>query len=114
MAPPSDLPDPSTRPSRPPLHRPDDESNVDRFYNFAVNVFGIVPSKDRMAVAKQGIAALSHFFFHTLELDDTFTKAGIRKEDFPEMARKACGGATINGFKTLAPKDVEAIFEMCL
>ena len=30
MAPPSDLPDPSTRPSRPPLHRPDDESNVDR------------------------------------------------------------------------------------
>lgn len=91
-----------------------DESNVDRLYNFAVNVFGIVPSKDRMAVAKQGIAALSHFFFHTLELDDTFTKAGIRKEDFPEMARKACGGATINGFKTLAPKDVEAIFEMCL
>ena len=30
MAPPSDLPDRSTRPSRPPLHRPDDESNVDR------------------------------------------------------------------------------------
>ena len=30
MAPPSDLPDPSTRPSRAPFHRPDDESNVDR------------------------------------------------------------------------------------
>lgn len=30
MAPPSDLPDPSTRPSRRPLHRPDDESNIDR------------------------------------------------------------------------------------
>ena len=30
MAPPSDLPDPSTRPSRRPLHRPDDESNLDR------------------------------------------------------------------------------------
>lgn len=27
---PSDLPDPSTRPVRPPAHRPDDESNADR------------------------------------------------------------------------------------
>lgn len=30
MAPPSDLPDPSIRSSRPPGHRPDDESNLDR------------------------------------------------------------------------------------
>lgn len=30
MAPPSDLPDSSTHPARPPLHRPDDESNIDR------------------------------------------------------------------------------------
>lgn len=37
MAPPSDLPDPSTRPSR-PLHRPDDESNIDR----QTHVFGMM------------------------------------------------------------------------
>lgn len=38
MAPPSDLPDPSTRPSRSPFHRPDDESNVDR----QTHVFGMM------------------------------------------------------------------------
>ena len=37
MAPPSDLPDPSTRPSWPP-HRPDDESNAER----QAHVFGMM------------------------------------------------------------------------
>ena len=38
MAPPSDLPDPSTRPSWPPPHRPDDESTTDR----QAHVFGMM------------------------------------------------------------------------
>jgi hypothetical protein len=38
MAPTSDLPDPSTRPSWPPSHRPDDESTSDR----QAHVFGMM------------------------------------------------------------------------
>lgn len=91
-----------------------DESNVDRYVQFAVNVFGVAPSEDRMAVAKRGIELLADFFFRTLELDDTFTKIGIKAEDFPAMAHKACGGKVIRGFKPLAQADIEKIFEMCL
>ena len=91
-----------------------DESNVDKYVQFAVNVFGVEPSQDKMAVAKKGIELLSDFFFKTLGLDDNFTKVGIKAEDFPAMAKKACAGGVIPGFKPLAQADIEKIYEMCV
>ena len=91
-----------------------DESNVDKYVQFAVNVFGVEPSQDKMAVAKKGIELLSDFFFKTLDLDDNFTKVGIKAEDFPAMAKKACAGGVIPGFKPLAQADIEKIYEMCV
>lgn len=91
-----------------------DESNVEKYVQFAENVFGVAPSQDKMAVAKKGIELLSDFFFKTLGLDDNFTKIGIKAEDFPAMAQKACGGKVIPGFKPLAQADIEKIFQMCL
>lgn len=91
-----------------------DESTVSKYCQFGTNVFGISPSADKMAAAKESIERLRDFLFHTLKLDDTFTKVGIHKEDFPRMAEKACGGRAIRGFKTLDKNAVETIFEMCL
>lgn len=91
-----------------------DESTVSKYYQFGTNVFGISPSKDRMAVAKESIKRLGDFLFRTLKLKETFTEIGIKKEDFPKMAQKACGGRSIRGFKALDQKAVERIFEMCL
>ena len=91
-----------------------DETNVEKYVSFGINVFDIDANHEPMAIAKQSIQHLSDFFFKTLGLKSTFTEVGIKREDFKEMARKACRYGDIRGFKTLTPEDVERIYEMCL
>jgi alcohol dehydrogenase YqhD (iron-dependent ADH family) len=91
-----------------------DETNVDRYVSFGVNVFGIDPTLEPMEIARQSISSLSDFFFNTLGLKSTFTEVGIKREDFASMARMSCRYGDIKGFKTLTPEDVERIYEMCL
>ena len=91
-----------------------DESNVDRYVTFGVNVFGIDSSLEPMAIAREAIKRLSDFFFNTLGLQSTFTEVGIKREDFGLMAKKACRYGDIKGFKTLTQQDVVNIFEMCM
>lgn len=91
-----------------------DETTVSKYVQFGVNVFGIDAHQEPMAIAKQSIEKLSEFLFDVLGLKRTFTEVGIRAEDFPVMARKACGGGVLQGFKPLAQSDIEEIFKMCL
>lgn len=90
-----------------------DESTVSKYVQFGVNVFGIDGQQEPMVIARQSIEKLSEFLFGTLGLKRTLTEVGIRAEDFPVMARKACGNGVLPGFKPLAQEDVERIFEMC-
>lgn len=91
-----------------------DESNVQRYVSFGVNVFGIDPTLEPMAIAKESIKRFSTLLFDTLGLQRSFTEVGIKREDFATMARKACRYGDIRGFKTLTPEDVVRIYEMCL
>ncbi len=91
-----------------------DENTKSKYYQFGVNVFGIDSALDEMSVAQKSIELLSDFFFKTLGLNSTFTQVGIKKEDFPIMAKKACNGDVLQGFKPLRQSDIEKIFEMCL
>ena len=91
-----------------------DESTVDKYVQYGVNVFGIDSSLDKMTIAREAIRRTEKFLFEEIGLQRTFTEVGIRREDFALMAAKACRSGQINGFKTLYPADVEAIFEMCL
>lgn len=91
-----------------------DETTVAKYVQFGVNVFGIDPRQKPMTIARQSIERLSEFLFDTLGLKRTFTEVGIRAEDFPLMARKACADGVLPGFKPLAQQDIETIFEMCL
>lgn len=91
-----------------------DESNVERYVSFGVNVFDIDKSLPKMDIARESIKRLSEFFFSTLGLKGSFTALGIGREHFATMARKACRYGDIRGFKTLTPADVERIYEMCL
>ena len=91
-----------------------DESNVYRYVSFGVNVFGIDPTLEPMAIARESIKRLADFFFVELGLKSTFTEVGIKREDFRLMAEKACRYGDIKGFKTLTVQDVINIFEMCL
>lgn len=90
-----------------------DESTVSKYVQFGVNVFGIDGRQEPMVIAQQSIEKLSEFLFGTLGLKRTFTEVGIRAEDFPVMARKACGNGVLAGFKPLAQEDIVRIFEMC-
>ncbi len=91
-----------------------DESTVSKYVQFGVNVFGIDSSLEPMVIAREGIKRLSDFLFGTLNLKSTFSEVGIKREDFPMMARKSCGGDILHGFKPLTQSDIEKIFEMCM
>lgn len=91
-----------------------DESNVERYVSFGVNVFDIDKSLPKMDIARESIKRLEEFLFGTLGLKSTLREVGIGREHFESMARKACRYGDIRGFKTLTPADVERIYEMCL
>ena len=91
-----------------------DEATAPQFKKFGVNVFGVDASLSEMDGAKQAIACLRDFLFTTLGLQSTLTEIGIDDANFKIMAKKACGGNVLQGFKPLTPRDVENIFRMCL
>lgn len=91
-----------------------DEATASKFYQFGVNVFGIDASQPHMEVAKKSIELLSDFFFQTLGLKSSLHEIGIDDKNFGIMAKKACGGGTLPGFKPLNQQDIENIFKKCL
>lgn len=91
-----------------------DESTAPQFKKFGVNVFGVDGSLPDMEGAKKAITCLSDFLFETLGLQRTLTEIGIDDKNFKAMAKNACGGDVLHGFKSLTPEDVENIYRMCL
>lgn len=91
-----------------------DETTVSKYVQFGVNVFGIDATLPPMEIAKKSIEMVSDFLFNQLGLDDTFTKVGIKEEDFSVMAKKACMDGVLEGFKPLNQQDIEKIFRMCM
>ncbi|MCI1780017.1 MAG: iron-containing alcohol dehydrogenase [Bacteroidales bacterium] len=91
-----------------------DDTTVSKFYQFGCNVFDIDKNMEPMTVAKKSIEKLSDFFFNTLGLKKTFTEIGIDDTNFSTMAKKACMGGVLPGFKPLNQQDIENIFNMCL
>lgn len=91
-----------------------DDSNVDRFVQYGINVFGIDSSLPKKEIALKAIEATEDFLFHTLGLDSTLSKLGIDDSNIELMARKACGGDILYGYKALNQKDIENILRACL
>lgn len=90
------------------------EDTVDKFYTYAVNVWGIVPSEDKMAVANQGIDATENFF-KKIGLPMTLGEFGIDDSRFEEMAKTAVrAGYLGNAYVPLAEKDVIEILKKCI
>ena len=91
-----------------------DESTVSKYVQFGVNVFGISPDKEPMAIAKEAIDMISDVLFGSFGLKRTFPEVGIDETHFEHMARKAVAGGTLQGFKPLRQEDVVKIFQMCM
>lgn len=90
------------------------EKNIERFKNFAVNVFGVDFKLDSMSASLKGIEALEKFLFKDLKLTSNLTELGIDRTYFEIMAEKACKNSILKGFKDLNKEDIKAIYEMCL
>lgn len=91
-----------------------DETTAPDFKKFGVNVFGLDASLSDMDGAKAAIEALKKFLFEELGLTGTLTELGIDDRDFAKMAKKACRGDVLEGYRDLTPEDVEKIYRMCL
>lgn len=91
-----------------------DETTAPQIKKFGVNIFGVEDNLSDMDGAKETIHRLSDFLFGKLGLQSRLSEIGIDDRNFSIMAGKACAGGTLKGYKTLTPKDVEAIFRMCL
>lgn len=91
-----------------------DDTTVSRYVSFGVNVFGIDKNLPDFEIAKKSIKMLSEFLYNTLGLSDTFEKVGIGSENISAMAKGACKGKFIDGFKPLYQEDIEKIYKDCL
>ncbi|MHC5228228.1 iron-containing alcohol dehydrogenase [Enterococcus sp. LJL99] len=90
------------------------EGTLDKFVQFAENVWGIT-DKDQWQAAKKGIQA-TYDFFKACDIPMTLPEVGINEEKFAEMAQQAVDHSTIetDAYVPLAKKDVEAIYRACL
>ena len=92
-----------------------DETTAPKFYDFAVNVFGVDPALPQMEAAEKGIECLEDFFYKKLGLKSRLTEVGIDDKNIDVMAKKACNGKeTLNGWKVLTPAQIAEIFRACL
>jgi len=83
------------------------ETTLDKFINFAVNVFNVSPGEDKMFVAKQGIQKLTDFF-KSLHIPSTLSETGFYADNnlLNKMANDIQKYGPIGKFKKL---DNEAI-----
>ena len=86
------------------------ESNMEKFYNLAVNVWNIAGT-DRMTVAKKGIQALRDFF-RLLGLPSRLSETGVEGPRINEMAEKATAWGDLGTFYTLDAGEIAKILRL--
>jgi len=84
------------------------EDNVEKFYEFAVNVWGIEDDEDHAYVASQGISAVFSFY-RSIKMPLRLKDVGIINPNFDLLAEKAVTNKTIGEFVKLTKEDVKDI-----
>lgn len=90
------------------------DSTVDKFCDYAVNVWGFARSDDKFKLANQGIDA-TEAFFSKIGLPSKLSEFGIDDTKFEVMAKKAVEiGHLKKAYVPLEENDVINILKMCL
>ena len=84
--------------------------NLDRFAQFAKEVFG-VDEKDKEEAALMGIEKFEEFL-KDMDLPTRLSDIGIGEENFESMAEKATENGPLGSFKKLGKEDVFNIYHM--
>lgn len=89
-----------------------DNTTVDKFCEFAHNVWEIPYEEDKYQMAQKGIDALKEFF-EKLHIPKTLKEVGISEEYFDEMAQKA--SSRLKGaYRELTKEEVKQIYQRAL
>ena len=89
------------------------KDTVDKFCDYAINVWQIPPMEDKFALANKGIDATENFF-KEIGMPLTLDEFGIDDSKFEQMAQKAVQvGFLQNAYVPLNKEDVIAILNMC-
>lgn len=88
-----------------------DDSNADKFYSLAVNVFGVAESDDKKAAALEGIDRL-RAFYSSIGLPARLSETGVEEDSLQKMAEGAVRFGEIGEFRKLKSKDILAILKM--
>lgn len=93
-----------------------DETVIDDFARFGVNVMDVEESEDKKAVAYQAIEALQSFIKDELGLPVHLSELGIDDSRFEKMKVKACYGqeSLPRAYRPLTQEDCFNIYKMCL
>ena len=90
------------------------DKTVDKFVDFAVNVWGVTPKADKVETAKEGIAAL-RAYFKELGIPQTLPEVGIKDEThFDVMAEKAEQGGLLKAYVPLPAAKIKEIYRACM
>ena len=90
------------------------DKTVDKFCDYAVNVWGFAREDDKMALANKGIDATEEFF-KSIGLPSTLGEFGIDDAKFAQMAENAVKVGCLQGaYVPLKEEDVINILKMCL
>jgi len=85
--------------------------HIDRFYQFAVNVFNVEPAvMSRELTAYEGISQLEAFI-RRLGLPTRLSEADVDSIGIPEMTKRF-EGRTFGAFHPLGKEDIDKIFEL--
>lgn len=93
-----------------------DETVVEDFARFALNVMDVPYLEDKKAMAYQGIEALQTYIHEVLGLPIYLDELGIDDTHFEKMKVKACYGQEVltRAYRPLTQKDCLNIYQMCL
>jgi len=89
------------------------EETVDKFKDYAVNVWGAEESGNAWEIAKEGIEATVRFF-KSMEMPTSLSEFGVKESDLDLLAEKATRGATIGKFCELDRTRVREILKKAL
>ena len=89
------------------------EETLPRFVEYGVNVWGIDPEQEDMAIARQAITKTREFF-DSIGMPSHLSELDIDDTHFDVMAMKAADGGLAYGFVPLDKQDVRRIYEMAL
>lgn len=93
-----------------------DESVIDDFARFGVQVMGVQNQDDKKIVAYQTIEVLQSYIKDDLGLPVSLSEIGVDETYFDKMKVKACYGGEIlaRGYRPLTQEDCLNIYKMCL